>query len=138
MAIETGVPVVAGSAEAFANAHAAAEWIADPANNCEYPVIVKALMGEGSRGIRIVPTKEDLESQFAQASNEALSAFGDGRCFWKSMYKSLATSKSRVWAMGLAMSFTCGIVTALCNVVIKRLSSWLLRRDYLKRRAMAF
>ena len=38
-------------------------------------------MGGGGRGIRIVPTAEDLEPMFRLASNEALNAFGDGRCF---------------------------------------------------------
>lgn len=38
-------------------------------------------MGGGGRGIRIVPTDKDLDALFAQASNEALNAFGDGRCF---------------------------------------------------------
>ena len=81
IAIESKVPVVAGSKEAFATADEAAAWVADPSNQCNYPVIVKALMGGGGRGIRIVPTKEDLPAMFAQASNEAATAFGDGRCF---------------------------------------------------------
>lgn len=38
-------------------------------------------MGGGGRGIRVVPTAEDLEPMFRLASNEALNAFGDGRCF---------------------------------------------------------
>lgn len=38
-------------------------------------------MGGGGRGIRVVPTADDLEPMFIQASNEALNAFGDGRCF---------------------------------------------------------
>mmetsp|Transcript_20320 Transcript_20320/g.43985 ORF Transcript_20320/g.43985 Transcript_20320/m.43985 type:complete len:1262 (-) Transcript_20320:124-3909(-) len=80
-AINAKVPVVAGSKEAFATADEAKEWIADPINQCDYPVIVKALMGGGGRGIRIVPTEADLPSMFAQASNEAATAFGDGRCF---------------------------------------------------------
>ena len=37
--------------------------------------------GGGGRGIRIVMTPDLLESQFTQASNEALNAVGDGRCF---------------------------------------------------------
>lgn len=81
MAIANRVPVVAGSAQAFASSQEAAEWIADPRNQCSYPVIVKALMGGGGRGIRIVPSAKDLDALFAQASNEALNAFGDGRCF---------------------------------------------------------
>ena len=81
MAIAAKVPVVAGSKEAFASAADAQKWIEDPANNCDYPVIVKALMGGGGRGIRIVPSQDQLEPMFNQASNEALNAFGDGRCF---------------------------------------------------------
>lgn len=81
MAIANGVPVVAGSKEAFASSEDAGIWISDPVNQCEYPVIVKALMGGGGRGIRIVPTAESLVEMFQQASNEALNAFGDGRCF---------------------------------------------------------
>lgn len=81
MAIQAKVPVVPGSEEAFATVAQAREWIADASNNCSYPVIVKALMGGGGRGIRIVPTESDLEAMFTQASNEALTAFGDGRCF---------------------------------------------------------
>jgi pyruvate carboxylase len=81
MAIANNVPVMAGSAEAFKTPAQAAAWIADPKNNCDYPVIVKALMGGGGRGIRIVPTYNDFEALFMQASNEAQNAFGDGRCF---------------------------------------------------------
>lgn len=80
-AIAANVPVVPGSDNAFASIQAAKEWIEDPANKCSYPVIAKALMGGGGRGIRIVPTADDLEPMFTQASNEALTAFGDGRCF---------------------------------------------------------
>jgi pyruvate carboxylase len=81
IAIESGVPVVPGSEEAFATVNEARKWINDPANKCNYPVIVKALMGGGGRGIRVVLSEDVLESQFTQASNEALNAFGDGRCF---------------------------------------------------------
>jgi pyruvate carboxylase len=77
-ATRNNVPVVPGSAQAFADAHEAAVWVD---NNCAYPVIVKALMGGGGRGIRIIPTAQELPALFAQASNEALNAFGDGRCF---------------------------------------------------------
>jgi len=72
---------VAGSKDAFATWQDAAKWIEDPANDCNYPVIVKALLGGGGRGIRIIPAKKDLEPMFNQASNEALNAFGESRCF---------------------------------------------------------
>ena len=75
VAIRNNVPVVAGSKDAFPTAEEAGKWIDDPVNQCHYPVIVKALMGGGGRGIRIVPNKEQLQNQFDQASNEALNAF---------------------------------------------------------------
>jgi pyruvate carboxylase len=68
MAIAAKVPVVPGSDQAFATVQHAREWISDPVNKCDYPVIVKALMGGGGRGIRIVPTEIDLEAMFTQAS----------------------------------------------------------------------
>jgi pyruvate carboxylase len=49
--------------------------------NFESPRTLSALMGGGGRGIRIVPTDSDLDALFSEASNEALNAFGDGRCF---------------------------------------------------------
>jgi len=78
MAIAAQVPVVAGSGDAFATPDEARTWIAE---NTSYPVIVKALMGGGGRGIRIVRTEPELDSMFREASNEAAKAFGDGRCF---------------------------------------------------------
>lgn len=81
LAIAMDVPVVAGSDDAFSTIKAAKEYIENPANKCGYPAIVKAAMGGGGRGIRVIPSAEDLEPMFTQASNEALNAFGDGRCF---------------------------------------------------------
>ena len=79
LAIKANVPIITGSDDAFSTPSEAEEWI--NSNPITYPVIVKAAMGGGGRGIRIVPTAEDLEPMFRLASNEALNAFGDGRCF---------------------------------------------------------
>ncbi|KAL3769023.1 LOW QUALITY PROTEIN: hypothetical protein ACHAWO_006789 [Cyclotella atomus] len=79
LAIATQVPVVIGSDDAFATPAEAEAWINDPANPITYPVIVKAAMGGRGRGIRIVPTANDLDETFRLAS--LLNAFGDGRCF---------------------------------------------------------
>ncbi len=46
-----------------------------------YPVIIKAAMGGGGRGMRVVESAEDLEENFARATSEALAAFGDGSVF---------------------------------------------------------
>ena len=79
LAIKANVPIITGSDDAFSTPSEAEEWI--NSNPITYPVIVKAAMGGGGRGIRIVPTAEDLEPMFRLASNEALNAFGVGRCF---------------------------------------------------------
>eukprot|EP01034_Spumella_vulgaris_P045647 gene45646-biopygen38847 len=43
-----------------------------------FPVMIKAAAGGGGRGIRIVNDPAELETQFPQASAEALASFGDG------------------------------------------------------------
>jgi pyruvate carboxylase len=42
------------------------------------PVMLKAAMGGGGRGMRVVKDREDLEDLFYRASSEAKAAFGDG------------------------------------------------------------
>src|ERR1044071_6836628 len=42
-----------------------------------YPLIVKAASGGGGRGMKIVRSADELESQMMQARSEAKSAFGD-------------------------------------------------------------
>ena len=49
-ATECGVPVVPGTGEALASAGAAADFAAAAG----YPVILKAAMGGGGRGMRVV------------------------------------------------------------------------------------
>ena len=71
-----GVPVVPGHAAIAVGAEAKAF-----AAKIGYPVIVKASAGGGGRGIRIVEKEEDFETAVALASNEALSAFGNGKVY---------------------------------------------------------
>ena len=71
-AVEAGVPVLAGSdqpVEPGAQAHQVAEALG-------YPVIVKASMGGGGRGMRVVESAEALDSALEQARREAGTAFG--------------------------------------------------------------
>ncbi len=77
LAIRIGVPVVPGSdgplvslehAEAFVDTHG-------------LPVIIKAAMGGGGRGMRVVRTRAELRDGFERARSEAAAAFGDGTVF---------------------------------------------------------
>lgn len=46
-----------------------------------FPIIIKAAMGGGGRGMRVVRDEASLEDAFNRAKSEALSAFGDGTVF---------------------------------------------------------
>ncbi|MDZ4146807.1 MAG: acetyl-CoA carboxylase biotin carboxylase subunit [Flavobacteriaceae bacterium] len=46
-----------------------------------YPVLIKAAAGGGGKGMRIVESEPDFESQMERAVSEATTAFGDGAVF---------------------------------------------------------
>jgi pyruvate carboxylase len=72
IAEQAGVPVLPGSGGPVA-AGAEAQRIAEKLG---YPVIVKAAMGGGGRGMRVAVSAERLAEAVEQASREAQSAFG--------------------------------------------------------------
>jgi len=77
LAASTGVPVLPGTEESVRST-AEAEKIAQEIG---YPVIVKAAMGGGGRGMRVVQNAAQLEARLEEAQGEARSAFGDGSVF---------------------------------------------------------
>ncbi|RKP34990.1 pyruvate carboxylase [Dimargaris cristalligena] len=46
-----------------------------------FPIIIKAAMGGGGRGMRVVWKNSELADAFSRAKSEALAAFGDGTVF---------------------------------------------------------
>jgi acetyl-CoA carboxylase, biotin carboxylase subunit len=76
-AAAAGVPVLPGSAEPLADAEEARRV----AEEVGYPVILKAAAGGGGRGMRIVASPAEIESQLATAAEEAERAFGDGSIY---------------------------------------------------------
>ena len=75
--VAAGVPVIPGSQEPIFDAKkgaAAAEIIG-------YPVIVKAALGGGGKGMRVAETSGEFESSFNTAQKEAQMAFGDGTMY---------------------------------------------------------
>ncbi len=71
---KAGVPVVPGSEGIIKTAEEAKEIAA----SFGYPVLIKATAGGGGKGMRVVSSEEELVSNFNMATNEALSAFGNG------------------------------------------------------------
>jgi pyruvate carboxylase len=71
------VPVVPGSDGALTNADEVLECVKE----IGLPVIIKASMGGGGKGMRVVRDEKDLIPFFEAASSEALASFGDGSVF---------------------------------------------------------
>jgi pyruvate carboxylase len=72
IAEKAGVPILPGSESALrTNAEARAL-----ARKLGYPVIVKASMGGGGRGMRVAPSADQLDEALDQARREAGTAFG--------------------------------------------------------------
>jgi len=68
-----GLPLVPGSdgpVEGVKEARAVAKQVG-------YPLLIKAASGGGGRGMKVVQSEDELESQMMQARTEAKNAFGD-------------------------------------------------------------
>lgn len=77
LAREAQVPIVPGTPGPIASYEAAEPFIKEVG----FPVIIKAAMGGGGRGMRVVRRAEDFRESFERAVSEARSAFGDPTVF---------------------------------------------------------
>lgn len=71
--IEAGVPVVPGSEKPVCQR----ETLLKEAEKIGFPLLLKASLGGGGKGMKIVRNKDELFSSFDSAQREAHSAFGD-------------------------------------------------------------
>lgn len=72
-----GVPVIPGSTEAIYDVETGAKT----AEKIGYPVIVKAALGGGGKGMRVAETPEQFENAFQTAQKETEMAFGDNTMY---------------------------------------------------------
>jgi acetyl-CoA carboxylase biotin carboxylase subunit len=77
VAIEMGVPVVPGTEQPVADDAEAARV----AGRVGYPVMLKAAMGGGGKGMRLVRTAGELTGALRAARSEAGAAFGDAAVY---------------------------------------------------------
>ncbi len=77
LAIDAGVPVLPGTQKTISSPEEAQKI----SREIGFPVIVKASMGGGGRGMRVVHDADQLASRLEEAQGEAKSAFGDASVF---------------------------------------------------------
>lgn len=82
---KAGVPIIPGS-PILKDLDDAKTW----AKTIGFPIMLKAVSGGGGRGIRMLDAMQELEDVFTTASQEALSAFGDGSLY---MEKRIVTAR---------------------------------------------
>ena len=71
--IAAGVPVIPGSTEPIYDVETGSR----EAEKIGYPVIIKAALGGGGKGMRVADTPEEFAESFRTAQKEAQMAFGD-------------------------------------------------------------
>jgi pyruvate carboxylase len=77
LAASAGVPTLPGTEEPVQSAAEARK----AAKKIGFPLIIKAAMGGGGRGMRVVNQAAELDGRLEEAQNEARSAFGDPAVF---------------------------------------------------------
>ncbi|KAK7056179.1 pyruvate carboxylase [Paramarasmius palmivorus] len=77
LAMKVNVPVVPGTPGPVGSYEEGEAFIKEYG----FPVIIKAAMGGGGRGMRVVREQSDFKNSFERAVSEAKAAFGDGTVF---------------------------------------------------------
>ncbi|MDO4169070.1 MAG: acetyl-CoA carboxylase biotin carboxylase subunit [Lachnospiraceae bacterium] len=75
--IQAGVPVIPGSEEAVTDEKRALEI----ATEIGFPVIIKAVLGGGGKGMRVAYQEAEFGQEFLTAQKEAKQAFADNRMY---------------------------------------------------------
>lgn len=75
--VRAGVPVIPGTKEPIFTAGAGRKF----AGEIGYPVMIKAALGGGGKGMRVVQNSTDFEKNFQNAQREAENGFGDNSMY---------------------------------------------------------
>lgn len=75
--VRAGVPVIPGTKEPIFTAEAGRKF----EDEIGYPVMIKAALGGGGKGMRVVRNSEEFEKNFQNAQREAENGFGDNSMY---------------------------------------------------------
>lgn len=75
--VRAGVPVIPGTKEPIFTAEAGRKF----ADEIGYPVMIKAALGGGGKGMRVVQNSTEFEKNFQNAQREAENGFGDNSMY---------------------------------------------------------
>lgn len=79
IAVKAGVPVIPGSDGIVGKNYK------EVAKKIGFPIMIKATMGGGGKGMRAVFEEKDLDNMLKMAQNEARNAFGDDRVYFEKL-----------------------------------------------------
>ena len=112
--IAAGVPVVPGTEQPLQSAEEAVRIC----NEIGYPVMLKASMGGGGKGMRLIHNESEVvEAWHAPSPCPPLETT---RSIWRSSWKNRITSSSRYWATTTATLSTFSTANAPCNAATRR------------------
>jgi acetyl-CoA carboxylase biotin carboxylase subunit len=103
-AARLGLPLVPGSPGPLTSVKQAQELAAE----IGYPVLIKAASGGGGRGMKVVPSEDQLESLMSQAASEARSAFGDDTVYMEKYLGNPRHIEFQVFGDGAGQAITIG------------------------------
>lgn len=114
--IAAGVPVVPGTEQPLQSAEEAVRIC----NEVGYPVMLKASMGGGGKGMRLIHNESEVVEAYNTARSESMSSLETTRSIWRSSWKNRITSSSRYWATTTATLSTFSTANAPCNAATRR------------------
>ena len=111
-----GVPIIPGGKNPI---YTVEEGMKE-AETIGYPVIIKAALGGGGKGMRVADTPEDFEESFRTAHRKRRWRLEILQCMWNILCVIRDILSFRSWQTNLEMSFISASVTALSSEIIRR------------------
>lgn len=114
--VDAGVPVIPGCQKALTDVKEALEI----AKGIGFPVIVKAVLGGGGKGMRVAYNEDEFENAFLMAQKESGLAFGDESMYLEHFVENPRHIEFQFLPTIMVMSFIWENATVLCREIIRK------------------